>query len=196
MPVIRTTGEGEPLAPMRNHLVNLLVRELKGEKTHRGPVIFELSTKRPGVVDVYVVWGAWKDLPITDRNAIIRSAYQNYSRIVEDSIQAMEPEERPIPLPLPPTPATVIGATWEEVAAENLLPYSVQPQARAGEADPEDIRLLMFEAGAIETPTGPQLRFPDAQMAADVHARLMQEMPEAHWAVVETVGSIDDWSGN
>jgi hypothetical protein len=44
----------------------------------------------------------------------------------------------------------------------------------------------MIEVGAIWTPFGVQLRFPDMEMATDVYHRLMKEMPEARWSIVES----------
>ena len=63
MPVIRPTGRGEPLATVRDHLADLLVKELMGERSRRGPVVFELPTERLDKVDVIVVWEAFRGLP-------------------------------------------------------------------------------------------------------------------------------------
>ena len=52
--------------------------------------------------------------------------------------------------------------------------------------DPEDLQLLMIEAGAIWTPFGVQHRFPNQEMAADAYARLMEEMPVARWSIVKS----------
>jgi hypothetical protein len=58
--------------------------------------------------------------------------------------------------------------------------------ANDDEANAEDVRLLMIELGAIWTPSGAQLRFPTRDMAVDVYDRLIQEMPEARWSIVES----------
>jgi hypothetical protein len=76
--------------------------------------------------------------------------------------------------------------TWEDLASFDLLPYKIHPMANDDEANAEDVRLLMIELGAIWTPSGAQLRFPTRDMAVDVYDRLIQEMPEARWSIVES----------
>lgn len=188
MPVIRPTGRGEPLATVRDHLADLLVKELLGERTRLGPVVFELPTEQQDSVDVIVVWEAWKSLPVNARSAVVRDAYSRFKKTLEASVPSID-HEKPRGA-LAPVPASVIAVTWEDLAQTDILPYQIEPMARKNEADPEDIRLLMMDSGAIQTPFGIQLRFPTKEMAADVHARLMEEMPEAHWSLVETIGPI------
>ena len=96
-----------------------------------------------------------------------------------------------------------LDAYWIEANAKTFkvipnagawLPYEIQTQPKSGEVDFEDMRLLMLEVGAIETPAGVRLRYPNAEMAADAYARLSEEMPEAHWSIVETVGAVNSES--
>lgn len=87
---------------------------------------------------------------------------------------------------LTPAPASIICVTWEDLTTVDLLPYKVQPTAGEDEVDAEDVRLLMIEAGAIWTSFGAQLRFPTKEMASDVQARLMGELPEARWSIIES----------
>ncbi len=188
MPVIRPAGRGEPLATVRDHLADLLVKELLGERSRMGPVIFELPTEQPDSVDVIVVWEAWKSLPVNARSAVIRDAYSRFKKTLEASVHYIDPEKPREQLV--PVPASVIAVTWDDLTQTDILPYKIEPMARGNEADPEDIRLLMMDSGAIRTPFGVQLRFPTKEMAADVHARLMEEMPEAYWSIVETFGPI------
>jgi hypothetical protein len=190
MPVIRPTNRGEPVLTLRGHLTDLVVKELMGERTRRGPVVFEIPTE-PGKVDVVVVWEAWKNLPQGERNTIIRDAYTQFARLLKESIHYIDPIKI-LSEPMVPESGTVMGVAWDDVVRDHLLPYSVRPMAIPTEVDPDDVRLLMIEVGALETPTGVQLRFPDAQMAADVHARLRDEMPEVNWAIVEETGSDDE----
>jgi len=184
MPVIRPTGREQPLATVREHLADLLVKELMGERSRMGPVIFELPTDQPDQVDVIAVWEAWKSLPTEARSEVVRDAYDRFARVLESSIHQIDPSKPREPLV--PTPASVTCATWEDLTTFDVLPYKVQPTAGEDEVDPEDVRLLMIEAGAIWTPSGVQLRFPTKEMATDVYARLMKEMPEARWSIVES----------
>jgi len=184
MPVIRPAGREQPLATVREHLADLLVKELMGERSRMGPVIFELPTDQPDQVDVIVVWEAWKSLPTEARSEVVRDAYERFARVLESSIHQIDPSKPREPLV--PTPASVTCATWENLTSFDLLPYKIQPTAGEDEVDPEDVRLLMIEAGAIWTPCGVQLRFPIKEMATGVCARLMKEMPEARWSIVES----------
>jgi hypothetical protein len=194
MPVIRPQGGGEPVALVKKRLVEALVRELSGERGRRGPVIFEILTDPPGSIDVIVVWEAWRPLSPADRSAVIREAYDQFAKILEEGIHPIDPE-KPIEPLVTPRSGMVIGATWEDVEKLNLLPYSVEPRMSPSEdVDQEALRLLMIDAGAIETPQGLQLRFPNHEMASQVRAQLTGEMPEANWTVVEGAGSADDWS--
>ena len=131
-----------------------------------GPVIFELPTDQPNQVDVIVVWEAWKSLPTEVRSEVVRDAYNRFARVVESSIHEVDPSTPREPLV--PTPASVTCATWEDLTSFDLLPYKIQPMAGDDEVDPEDVRLLMIEAGAIWTPFTVQLRFPTKEMATDV----------------------------
>jgi len=183
MPVIRPAGRKQPIATVRDHLTDLLVKELMGERSRMGPVIFELPTDQANRVDVIVVWEAWKSLPPEARSEVVRDAYQRFARVLESSLQIDPNEPRDL---LVPTPASVTCATWDDLTNLDLLPYKIQPTAGEDAFDPEDARLLMTEVGAIWTPFGVQLRFPNKEMATDVYARLMTEMPEARWSIIES----------
>jgi hypothetical protein len=184
MPVIRPAGRAEPIATVREHLADLLVNELIGERSRMGPVIFELPTDQANKVDVIVVWEAWKSLPIEARSEVVRVAYDRFEKLLESSVHTIDPSKPREPLA--PVPASVICITWEDLAGTDLLPYKIQPTAEEGEVDLEDVRLLMIEVGAIWTPFGVQLRLPSMEMATDVYTRLMKEMPEARWSIVES----------
>jgi hypothetical protein len=184
MPVIRPAGRKQPIATVRDHLTDLLVKELMGERSRMGPVIFELPTDQANQVDVIVVWEAWKSLPPEARSEVVRDAYQRFARVLESSLHQIDPN-KPRDL-LVPTPASVTCATWDDLTTLDLLPYKIQPTAGEDAFDPEDARLSMTEVGAIWTPFGVQLRFPNKEMATDVYARLMTEMPEARWSIIES----------
>jgi hypothetical protein len=184
MPVIRPAGRAEPIATVREHLADLLVKELMGERSRMGPVIFELPTDEANRVDVIVVWEAWQSLPVEARIEVVRAAYDRFEKVLESSVHTIDPGKPREPLA--PTPASVICASWEDLTTFDLLPYKIQPGAGGSEVDLEDVRLLMIEVGAIWTPFGVQLRFPNKEMATSVYTRLMEEMPEARWSIVES----------
>jgi len=192
MPVIRPSGRGESVPGLRDRLARLLVKELLGEGSRDGPVIFEMATGRGSEVDVVVVWEAWKAIPPADRTAIIREAYAKYGAQLDEVAASLGLAGPPGEPGGPPAAVVAIGATRDEALSQGLLPYLVEPHTRAGEVDADALRYLMIEAGAIESPAGVQLRFPDARLAADVHARLVSRMPEANWAIAEEAGMIDD----
>ncbi len=91
MPVIRPAAREQPLATVREHLADLLVKELLGERSRMGPVIFELPTDQPDQVDVIVVWEAWKSLPTEVRSEVVRDAYNRFARVLESSIIRLIP---------------------------------------------------------------------------------------------------------
>jgi hypothetical protein len=196
MPVIRAAGSTEPVALVKKRLTELLVKELLGDRRGRGPVVFEIPAPQTKSIDVIVVWEAWKDLSPEDRISVIRGAYSQFKQTLDRAMQEGSPEE-PVNSSVPLPAGIVIGATWKDVEELNLLPYSVVPQVNLDDDDERDFsRLLMFAAGAIENPNGGiQLRFPTEEMASEAQTRLQEEMPDANWAIVRTVGSIDDWSG-
>lgn len=194
MPVIGPSGRGEPRAYLQGQLSDLLVRELMGELTHRGPVIFEIQIG-VGEIDVIVVWDAWRPIPHMDRSLIIRGAYARYAKNLERAFQSIDSSQKTDQIV--PAVRMITGATSEEVRAHDLLPYRVEPNIQAGEVDDEDLEILMREVGAIEMPDGRlELRLPTKQLAAEIHARLMDRMPEAHWSIVENVGTVSGWLGS
>ena len=182
MPVIRPSGRKGPLASVRDHLADMLVNELMGERVRRGPVIFELPTDRKNQIDVIVMWEEWKSVPVAARNEVVREAYRRFEKIIEAGTHHIDPA---LPRePLVPTPALVIAGTWEDLTTNDFLPYKIIPSRRAGEDIPEDVYLMMIDAGAVWTPFGHQLLFPTEEMAVDALARLNKDMPEVGWSLV------------
>jgi len=193
MPVIRPMGRGEPVALLRKHLAELLVQELLGKGSQRGPLIFEIPTGLPDRNDVIVVWEAWGHLSPQDRSAIIREAYARLNQILQEGLPPLEPTGEDEP-PVLSRVGTAIGATWEDVERSDLLPWSVVPQIQPENDDDRDaMRLLMIEAGGFQTPGGIRLRFPTFELASEAQARLNEAMPEVHWASVKDVGTVEDW---
>jgi hypothetical protein len=195
MPVIRRSHTPNPFPELRGRLAELLAKELIGERVRDGPVIFEVSTGRNDEIDVIVIWEAWSSLPSDDRTTIIRDviqkAYDKHRREIERAIHYIDPDRKPSE-PIVPRVSLAVGATLDEAIAQGLLPYSVRATAQVPGADPYATRQLMIESGGIETASGVELRFPDAELAAEAHARLMQQMPEAGWTIVDESAAFDD----
>lgn len=181
MPVIRPKRRWD--APIsRQTLIDHLAAELEGRETQPRPVIFETPILVNHTVHVTVVWPEWDGIPADERSSVILDAYTKYDA------------SRPGDEPITPRITIAIGVTPDEARASDLLPFEVRPQADPESLDSPQLRDLMIQEGAIEFPTGLELRFPTRQMAADAHARLKAMMPEAHWAIIETVGTVDDWA--
>jgi hypothetical protein len=67
------------------------------------------------------------------------------------------------------------------------------PRVKPEDADDRTIVwALMWNAGAIRTPSGIQLLFPTPELAEEVKARLHKSMPEAGWIVMER-RPVDVW---
>ena len=190
MPVIRP---GQALATLKTHLIDLLVKELMGRTTRDGPVIFE-DPVGPGEINVIVVWEAWGRLSQDDRVAAIREAYSRYSRTLEKGTRHGVSSEEPDP-PMVPKVLMTIGATWNEAVELNLLPFFIYSSFDPKDVDSLGVQAIMIDSGAIESPTGLQLRFPNDTLAREIQARLAEEMPEVRWYVGRDVQQADDWSG-
>jgi hypothetical protein len=190
VPVIRP---GQGIATLKTHLTDLLLKELMGRAIRGGPVIFE-DPLAPGEITVLVVWEAWGTLSPEDRMEVIRKAYSRYSRALEKGLNALAPAEKPDDLMVPKLSMT-IGATWNETVELNLLPYAIHPSFDPAKVSPDEVETIMFDAGAIESPAGVQLRFPNETLATEVQARLAEEMPEVQWNLAAEVVQLDDWSG-
>ena len=193
MPVIRPANRTEPFVKIRESLSDQLFKELMGERSRSGPVIFEIPTDEPSKIDVLVFWEAWKALPSQDRSFAVRAAYARFALELKTSSGYKNPGIAGELLV--PTPASIDAVTWEDLTIADLLPFKVEPLAvnfyqddRHAEKsmDFEDVRLLMLENGAISTPFGLQLRFPTESMASDALSRLNEELPEARWTLVES----------
>jgi hypothetical protein len=170
MPVIR----GEPFESAisdthRNAVVEQLIREVSGEVTQNGPVVFEIPLHHSGKMDVLVVWDAWKPFDSEDRSDMILQAYA----ADQDKI------------------ALALGVTYEEAIEQQVLPYAVIPMARRGEADEVELNRLMIAEGAFRLPSGKaDLRFPTMALAERAHRRLSDRLPSGYWSMVQNAASI------
>ena len=189
MAIIRVSGSDKAIDTLREHLTGLLFKEIMGEATRRGPVIFE-DPLAPGEISVIVAWEAWRGLLPSDRSTVIREAYSRHSRTLENGVHDPDISKKP-DSPVVPKVMAATGATWNEALDPVLLPYSIHPNVEPGEIDPDDLETVMLDAGALETPEGVHLRFPNHTLASLVHGRLMQQMPEARWSIRQ-VATIDD----
>jgi quinol monooxygenase YgiN len=103
MPVIRFT----PTATVfrreeRDAMIAQLAKELAGETTEQGPVVFEIPLEGTEKFDALVVWEKWKDISSPIRSEIILAAYKEKKELV----------------------AQPLGVTYKEAVDQNLLPYS------------------------------------------------------------------------
>ena len=174
MPLIRGTARQTILArDVRETLLKQLSDELAGRGVESGAVIFEIPLEHADTVDVLVVWQEFEDLRSEDRTALILEAYkQEFGTGARTVSQAL-------------------GVTYQEAMEQNLLPYAVQPMARAGEADADTLRQAMRKAGGIRLPNEKVvLRFPTMAMAEDAHRQLCDALPRGYWGIVSTMAPV------
>jgi hypothetical protein len=167
MPVIRLTPIGSNFKVAdREALTTQLVKELAGDATEKGPVIFEIPLSGGDRFDSLVVWEKWKDknVPAQTRSEIILAAYGE--------------KKDKIALPL--------GVTYQEAMEQNLLPYAVVPMMRKNEISAESLKTAVQKCGGFILEKGKtELRFPTMEMAKEAHQRLVDELPKGYWSIVQ-----------
>jgi hypothetical protein len=170
MPVIRgETSENAVSDIQRRAVAEQLTREISGEVTPNGPVVFEIPLHHSGKMDVLVVWDAWLPFDSEDRSDIILQAY----KADQDKI------------------AQALGVSYQEALEQQVLPYAVLPMARRGEADEEELKRLMIAEGGFPLPLGKvDLRFPTMALAEKAHRRLADRLPKGYWSIVQNVAPI------
>jgi hypothetical protein len=170
MPVFRDEAVATVFtAEQRKAVVDQLTRELDGETTPNGPVIFEISLVPPDRFDVLVVWDAWEPLGSQDRSNIILQAYDGRGLKI----------------------AQALGVTYQEAVEQQVLPYAVIPMARPEEADTERLKREMVAEGGFTLANGKvDLRFPTMTLAERAHRLLSQRLPQGYWSIAQTVASI------
>ncbi len=170
MPVIRVTANAMVFKGKdRKAMVGELAKELAGQSTENGPVIFEIPLKGSDKIDALVVWNKWqeKDVPPQTRSDMILDAYGDK----KDRI------------------AQALGVTYKEAMDENLLPYAVVPMARKHLAPPEELGAAMKKHGAFVFDDKVELRFPTMEMAREAHQKLVDEIPKGYWSIVQSDGA-------
>jgi hypothetical protein len=170
MPVIRGQGTFTVIpAEQREKLVEQLQKELSGEVTPNGPVIFEIPFEQLDKFDVLVVWDVWKPIRSEDRSEIILSAYQEKKTKI----------------------AQALGVTYHEAIEQQVLPYAVVPMVRPGEVDFEMLKKEMIVEGGIALPNGNvELRLPTMALAEQAHRKLVSRLSNGYWSIVQTVSPI------
>jgi hypothetical protein len=170
MPVIRSTFTPKVLKrEQRKELLDQLAKELKGETTANGLVIFEIPLQPTDKMDVLVVWEAWKDVPADIRSEIILDAYREKKSKISQAL----------------------GVTHQEAIEQHVLPYSVLPMTRRGEVDPATLKTAMLEQGGLPLDGNKvDLRFPTLAMAEEAHQRLCDKLPKGYWSIVQSVNPI------
>jgi hypothetical protein len=166
MPVIRlTTAATAFRRERRQALLDQLSRELAGQATENGPVVFEIPLDPSDKMDVLVVWEAWQDVPSEIRSEVILEAYRDKKDRISQAL----------------------GVTYQEANDQNLLPYAVLPMARRGEVDPAALNAAMRKQGGFALEGGKvELRFPTLTMAQEAHRRLCDELPKGYWSLVQS----------
>lgn len=166
MPIIKGTERAfTSLDPLkRDELTAAIRRELHGENTLGGPVIFEIPLDDSGRMDVIVVWNEFESLRSHDREWLIMNAYGP-----DQGAQI----------------AQVIGVTVAEAIEQDLLPYSVYPVGAASATSNTIIADAMREMGAMTLPDGNlELRLPTLAIARQVRVRLEEKrVPNIAWAL-------------
>ncbi len=173
MPVIKLTVTGSVFKKEdREAMIAQLAKELAGEVTEDGPVIFEIPMSGSEKMDVLVVWEKWKekDVPSQTRGDIILTAYGK--------------EKDKIAQPL--------GVTYKEAIEQNLLPYAVVSMTSKNEIPADKLKAVMKKHGGFLIEDDKvDLRFPTMEMARQVHQKLVDEMPKGYWSIVYSVGPVE-----
>ena len=165
MPVIRGEIKVRPLTTrQRKTLLKQLVKELAGEPTTEGPIIFEIPLEQSDRRDVLVVWDAMGDLRSEDRTDLILEAYKPRA----DKI------------------AQAVGVTRREAIEHGWLPYQVKPASigpsLAGNLQ-ELKKAMLDQGGFVLDGDNVVLRLPSFAMAEYAAQRLMSRVPEQQWYI-------------
>ncbi len=172
MPVIRTKSSDESSLKedvLRRELARELGREFEahaeeGEDVLRQPIIFENEIGDQGI-HVTVVWERWRLVPESRRHQIIRDAYESALPDRADHL------------------LTARGLTTDEASSMGLLPWRIEYISNSWLDRKEEIMRLH---GAVETPHGLVMRYPDRH-SADVVVRRLEHATGAAgcWRVLE-----------
>jgi len=171
MPVIRSqTPVARVSAEQRRRVAEQLEKELSGEQTQGGPVIFEIPFEHQDRIDVLVVWDAWKPFGSEERSNLVSEAYENIGssgRI-----------------------AQALGLTYQEAVEQQVLPYSVVPMGRRDMNVESAAKAMLAEGGFALGNGRVELRFPTMPLAEQAHKRLTDAMPDGYWSIVQTVAHL------
>ncbi len=172
MPVIKLTVTGTVFkGEDRTAMIDQLAKEVRGEVTDKGPVIFEIPLSGGEKFDALVVWEKWKekDVPTQTRSEMILAAYGD--------------RKDKIALPL--------GVTYKEAMEQNLLPYAVVPITK-GEVPAAELKAAMMKQGAFVLENDRvDLRLPTMEMAKEIHQKLVDQIPNGYWSIVQRVGPLE-----
>ena len=168
MPRIVSTAKDDEghEAALAAELARELERDPSPEEPFAQPIIFERDVPQTKTVHVTVVWEKWRSVGIDARDRIIMQAYE---KIFPDKVDQI---------------TIAMGMTTDEAVDVGLLPYGIEPMVRAGELTDEQVRTMMRNEGAVETPSGLQLRFPSLELANRAYERLAAGSDQKHWSIV------------
>lgn len=171
MPVIRgspTTGAVTPRR--RKELLDQLTRELAGDSSDSGPVIFEIPLEQSDKFDIMVVWDAWDSLRSEDRTSIIVAAYQGQEETI----------------------AQALGVTRQEAIEQKLLPYKVVPMSLGIVVRGDELtRAIHAEGGLAFKGKRLELRLPTMGLAVAARGRLSKQFAKRlSWHIDQDAGSV------
>jgi hypothetical protein len=173
-------GPGVRTGEVKKELAEQLATELKSNRDHGQPVIYE-QTFRTGKVRVTVIWDAWHGIPLQERSATILRAYE--------IAEGRESQERI---------ALASGLTVPEAYAAGMLPYHIITALRKG--DPvtlDQSRQALLEEGGSQlfNQRTVQLRFATEEEVEAARRRLIERFQGSDevW-IIEREMSADDFA--
>jgi hypothetical protein len=178
----RRLGPDEPFAEVKRDLAEKLADELRNNRDHGQPIIYEKAF-RTGKLRVNVIWDAWDRIPLQERTATMLRAYE--------LAEGRESRDRI---------ALASGLTVPEAHAAGMLPYQIIAALRKGDPlTPEDVRRALVEEGGSQlfNPFRVQLRFASQEEAEAARQRLINRFPKSEevWIIDRDVSANEYDSG-
>lgn len=138
----------------------------------RQPLIIEQDLPQTQTLHVAVVWEKWRLVEAGERSAMVLHAYERAAPGRVDAI------------------TIAMGVTTDEAIDLGLLPYGIIPTIKKDEPLTRDAaRVLMREEGAVDTPSGLMLAFPNEESATAAYRRLVAKTKPEYWTITQAVRS-------
>jgi hypothetical protein len=166
MPVIRGQPNKIAVEPeARARLLEKLKKELQGESTSNGPIIFEIPFNEMDRFDVLIVWDEWGKLRSEDRTNLILDAYG------ERQFQIVQ----------------ALGLTMDQAIEEGRLPYRLECN-NPGTSSVSEIHEAMIALGGFSfNDKKVELRVPSFGIAQEIQRKLGSRLPGSQWGIGVTV---------